>query len=185
VPSSEAKKRANKKWREANPEKHKAAVRAWQKANPERFKASVRASLKRLNEVNPGYSRRQVHASLVKSFEADPVAFQAKKMMGSIRARSKRTGIPTDIDQAWIEQQIRKKCPLTGLPFVITEPGIGTRNAGCDDPWTPSIDQIVHSKGYTKANCRVIVAIANYARNRFTDEDLFKFCDAVVKKRSH
>ncbi|MFK5948397.1 MAG: hypothetical protein QM500_06470 [Methylococcales bacterium] len=47
--------------------------------------------------------------------------------------------------------------------------------------WSPSIDRIDNTKGYTKDNCRIVVWMFNLAKNNYKDTDLMKLSLAIVK----
>jgi hypothetical protein len=50
-------------------------------------------------------------------------------------------------------------------------------------PYQASLDRIDNSKGYLKGNVRFISVMANYARNKFTDEQVIEFCKKVSNER--
>ena len=45
-----------------------------------------------------------------------------------------------------------------------------------------SLDRINNSLGYIKGNVRFVSVIFNFARNKFTDEEVIEFCKAVAKE---
>lgn len=54
-------------------------------------------------------------------------------------------------------------------------------------PSTPdraSLDRKDSSKGYTPDNIQFVSMMANYAKNRWNDKELFEFCSAVNSNRS-
>lgn len=166
----------------ATSEAQKAAIKKWQKANPEK----TREAAKRWRDANPGKAQVSHFNSLSKLFATNPVKFAARQMLGNVRNRAKAKSLPFDLDLDWIMAGIRAKCPLTGRRFVVMGPAQpGTKNGGPIEPYSPSIDQKEPGQGYTKANCRVISSIANYAKNKFTDEQLIEFCRTVASHHSH
>jgi len=44
-----------------------------------------------------------------------------------------------------------------------------------------SLDRIDSSKGYVKGNIQFVCLMAQYAKNRFTESELLKFCESVTK----
>lgn len=80
-----------------------------------------------------------------------------------------------ELSPEWILEKLSKGvCEVTGLPFTY---GLQARN-----PWSPSLDRIDPSKGYTLENTRVVLWIYNAAKNVFSDEDVLLMCQSVVNK---
>jgi len=83
---------------------------------------------------------------------------------GNIVKRCKYAGLTTDITRRWVEEAFEA--------FA--------RDNYCDarrgSPFRPSVDRIDGAGWYTVKNVRVVWLIENYARNRFTDEDVVRFC---------
>ena len=50
-------------------------------------------------------------------------------------------------------------------------------------PNTASLDRIDSSLGYIPGNVQFVSVIANYAKRDFQEEELFEFCEAVVRNR--
>ena len=48
-------------------------------------------------------------------------------------------------------------------------------------PYTASLDRIDSEKGYVKENVRFVAVIANFSKNKFSDEDVIDFCEAVTQ----
>jgi hypothetical protein len=91
--------------------------------------------------------------------------------------RFNKAGLPFDVTVEWIESRIiGNTCEATGLPFDLVGRGGGWV------PFAPSVDRIDCSRGYTMDNCRVVCLIFNTARNQFSDEDVLKMAQAMVKK---
>lgn len=63
-------------------------------------------------------------------------------------------------------------CEVTGIPFTY---GLNARN-----PWSPSLDRIDPSVGYTLENTRMVVWIYNAAKNVFSDSDVMLMAHALV-----
>jgi len=47
-------------------------------------------------------------------------------------------------------------------------------------PYQASLDRIDNNKGYIKGNIRFVALMFNYARNRFSDEQVIDFCKQVA-----
>ncbi len=73
------------------------------------------------------------------------------------------------------------RCALSGLPIELP-PTTGAFEQLRDCPWKASLDRLEPEKGYVIGNVRFVVMIANLARNRFSDEDLIRFCRATAGK---
>lgn len=91
--------------------------------------------------------------------------------------RFNRPGFDFDVTVEWIQERIELGfCETTGILFELIE-----RNKKWS-PFSPSVDRIDCTKGYTKDNSRVVCLIFNLSRNQFTDEDVLKMARAMVKK---
>lgn len=93
---------------------------------------------------------------------------------------AKQRGLECDLTletlkEMWDAQ--RGICPFTGwllkLPY-------GASRRDKLHPDSASLDRIDSTKGYLKSNVRFVSVMANYARNRFTDQDVVNFAKAVV-----
>lgn len=94
-----------------------------------------------------------------------------KRLRGA-KERAVKKGIPFDLDSEWYIENYRKGCAVTGLPLNAK----GERY----ELSTPSIDQIIPSKGYTKDNCRIVCYWYNTAKNQFSDEQVLEMCKLVI-----
>lgn len=78
-----------------------------------------------------------------------------------------------ELTPEWIMEKLQQGlCEVTGLPFTY---GLDARN-----PWSPSLDRIDPSIGYTIENTRVVVWIFNAAKNVFKDSDVMLMAHALV-----
>lgn len=83
----------------------------------------------------------------------------ARIAVAKAKARANRKGMTFDLDSAWAIELVRKnchRCPLSGIPFLHKIEAGSFMN-----PFTPSIDRVDNSLGYTKENCRVIIFALN------------------------
>lgn len=69
---------------------------------------------------------------------------------------------------------IPKICPIMGEPLEYIPNGY--------HPYSPSIDRIDSSKGYTKDNIQIISSIANRMKWDATREQLITFCKGVLAR---
>jgi len=97
--------------------------------------------------------------------------------------RDKRKHYGCDLTVEFLKQLWDRQgqiCPFTGWTMILPQDTNGWKE---NNPANASVDRIDNSEGYTQGNVRFICLIANYARNRFTDQQLFNFCRSVVKKQ--
>jgi len=80
-----------------------------------------------------------------------------------------------DIRRLWEKQ--KGICPYTGWKMVLKQ----HYDRGQALPNQASLDRQDSSKGYILGNIQFISVIANYAKNSFTEKELFDFCDAVSR----
>lgn len=80
---------------------------------------------------------------------------------------------PEDLKVIWEKQE--GICPYTGWKLRINQKGRRPNNA--------SLDRIDSTKGYSTDNVQFVALIANYAKNNFSEEQLFDFCLTVSKYR--
>lgn len=76
----------------------------------------------------------------------------------------------------WAQQ--RGVCPLTGWYLLLPQTTEGWE--GGPPPDAASLDRVDNALGYTQGNVRFVALMANLARNRFSDEDVIRFCRAVA-----
>jgi hypothetical protein len=89
-----------------------------------------------------------------------------------------RINITTEyLKDLWNKQN--GKCLITGWKLVLPENG--TKGFINTKPENASLDRIDNGKGYVQGNVRFICLIANLARSQFSDDELRKFCSAVVR----
>ena len=68
------------------------------------------------------------------------------------------------------------RCQLTNLPFDFQRANKTSKN-----PYAPSLDRIDSQKGYTKENCRIVLAAVNDALGEHADNDILPILEAMVK----
>ena len=95
-----------------------------------------------------------------------------QNMIKSARKRSKEKNIDFDLDIKWLSSLFKEqnnKCILTNIDFIIpTE-----RKNHLSTPFTPSLDRIDPTKGYTKNNTRLVCYAMNCCLHDF-GENIFE-----------
>ena len=163
--------------------------RAWEKANRERVNARNRekyaedveaARLKRAAYYQANKDKWQAyHRGYASRHRADP-ALRAKRIATYARTRAKKLGVPFDLDVEFLIERFQVgACEVTGIPFVFSGGDGGSKKV---HPYSPSLDRIEPSKGYTKGNVRVVTYIYNIARSEYSDEQVLAFARALVAK---
>jgi hypothetical protein len=84
------------------------------------------------------------------------------------------------IAELWEQQN--GKCYFSGIDLEITK---YYHKRSPISPFQASIDRIDNNKGYIQGNIRIVSVIANFAKNRFSDEELIAFCHAVANQHKH
>lgn len=107
-----------------------------------------------------------------------------KKTLKSLLHRSKtckrvrNKELRFDLDYDFLLALFRKqsgRCSKTGVKFVL--PQVARRN-----PWSPSIDRIDSSKGYTKDNIQLVCWIYNISKYVWDDKCVTKFAKTLINK---
>lgn len=100
-------------------------------------------------------------------------------MLYRARKRAESKGLPYDLDLNWaLERLVEQKyrCATTGLELQLVCPRTNTTYSA----FSPSFDRTDSSKGYTRDNTQVVCLMYNNAKNRFYEEDVLRFAEAVV-----
>lgn len=102
-------------------------------------------------------------------------------LIKSAKKRAKKKSIEFNIDIEWLTLQFEKqnnRCALTNIEFYIpTERNI-------KNPFSPSLDRIDPTKGYTKNNVRVVCYIVNCALHNFGEEIFNYICNQYLQSNS-
>ncbi len=86
-----------------------------------------------------------------------------------------------DLKNIWENQ--KGICPITGWSLLLPKSSRGW-NKSHDTKIKASVDRIDNSKGYILGNIRFVSLMVNLAKNKFSEEDLFLMCKAVVDRKS-
>ncbi len=96
---------------------------------------------------------------------------RASKILYQLNSKAKKTGIEVELTENWLKEQIDiGYCSLTGLPFEWKAYKKGQR--GGRSFFTPSVDRIDNSRGYTPNNCRITISGYNIGKNNYTDREM-------------
>lgn len=105
-------------------------------------------------------------------------AGRAKELAGNARKRAAELGLAYDLTEAWVRARIEAgRCELTDAAFDLCPTSKFRHN-----PFSPSIDRIDCSRGYTMDNCRVVLTAMNLALNAFGELIFEHIAQAYLKK---
>jgi predicted nucleic acid-binding Zn ribbon protein len=144
----------------ANPiekEKQRTRQQKWRASNIERNRHYQRNYM-------PDYTRRQL---AIRPWHS---VFKGTK------SRAKTLGIAFNLDEAWMASRWTGSCELTALPFSEMTERKGYKNTH----FSPSIDRISPTKGYTKNNCRIVLWAVNSFKRDGTDEEMYRIARALM-----
>lgn len=102
-------------------------------------------------------------------------------VLARTKAKAKKEGKDFDLDLDWVKAELeRGTCSVTNMPLVrpTYSPGKKIKRG----QWSPSIDRIDNSKGYTKDNSRMVVWMFNLAKNNYRDQDIITMSIALATK---
>lgn len=89
----------------------------------------------------------------------------AKRLLDGAQYRTKQSGEPVlfrSDDMLAIVDRARGRCEVTGIPFsALKLPGRDSNR----HPYSPSLDRIDPSTGYSRGNCRLVLFAVNVALN--------------------
>lgn len=150
-------KQYNKNYRQLNKKKLKRLNKKWRENNAEHYK-----------KIKYSYyaSKRGRIVELCKS---------AAK-------RAKEKGLDYTLSFEIVEAIWEKQngcCALTKIEFQIPQERIGKAS-----PFSPSIDRIDCSKGYTLNNVRLVCVAVNYALNEFGEAIFKQICEAYLSRKN-
>lgn len=151
----------SKNRRAANPEAARERARIYYAKNKERMAARQNAYYHANKERCKAINRR-VH---------ERYPFHA--LLRTAKSRATEKFLQFDLTWEWAKDVWTGKCAITDLPFVKGD-GAGP------SPYSPSIDRVLASKGYTKDNSRFVLMAVNGLKGRGTDADMYAIARAIV-----
>lgn len=108
-----------------------------------------------------------------KAKRQNAIRYTAGRFLADIRQRAKSRNIPCDLDLPFLMEKFQtNRCELSGLEW---------RSESTITPYSPSIDRIDPSLGYTKDNVRVILMGLNALKGSGTDQDMKTIILAMAK----
>lgn len=114
---------------------------------------------------------KECHKSVAKSARAKP-RIRASLLVGGARHRAQAKGLPFELDNEWaLERLLAGVCEVTGKEFCLKPPARGaSRNL-----WSPSIDRVDSSLGYTRENSQMVVTGYNLLKGDCSEDDARRF----------
>ena len=95
------------------------------------------------------------------------------------RSAAKQRGVQFTLSLEWLQARLStNKCEVTGLTFCYS------RNGYRVHPFSPQIDKIDPSKGYTEDNSRLVIAMYNMAKMDWTDQHVREMAHAIVNRET-
>jgi hypothetical protein len=151
----------SRRWREANPDKHRASVRKSREkriatVGRDRFLADISEKQRKRRAENPELVRQYERALRLKN--------RARTMVGKARERAKRKQLPFDLRPEDIEP-LPDRCPVFGFELDYERTTAGHNS--------PTLDRVVNDKGYVAGNVIVVSKKANTMKSNGSVEDLF------------
>lgn len=104
-------------------------------------------------------------------------SLRAISMYSAKKAGAGQAGKEFSLTPEWFEERLeRNKCEITGITFQFTSDGQRL------NPFSPHIDRIDPSKGYTESNSQMVCAIYNMAKLDWTHSDVMKMAEALLAR---
>lgn len=100
-------------------------------------------------------------------------------MCTTAKKRAEEKGWEFNLTPEWIKPKLELGlCEITGLPLELS--GGDFKGYGHFRPWTPSLDRIDPTKGYTTDNVQVVCWIYNQAKGVGNHADVVRLSQAVI-----
>jgi len=179
---SDADYQRNRYWE--NPEKAREETRLRQEKRRRRLgiqprkRRSPEEQLAARKESYKSGSRRKYYEEVQKEKTRERRLIpegRCRFLIQGAKDRSKKQGIEFDLTLEWILERWTGFCELTGLPFKLE---VNKR-----DRYSPSIDRIDPTKGYTQENCRLVLWAINTFKGDGDDKTMFDIATALIAYR--
>ena len=131
-------------------------------------KEECKASTKRWYDANHEYA---IEAKS-RWKRANPFRAKASALLNNANRRALDRGLDCSISLDWVTAQLEKGCALSGLPFEMNPNGVMS-------PYSPSLDRIDPTKGYTEENTQAILQGVNGLKLNGTNEDVINIAKSI------
>jgi hypothetical protein len=98
-------------------------------------------------------------------------------LIKAAQSRAKRKRVVFCLTKDWVNSRWTGRCEVTNIEFIL-----GQRRAG-PKTFSPSIDRIDPTIGYTQENCRFVIWAFNALKHNGSDSDALRVAQAVVDGR--
>lgn len=99
-----------------------------------------------------------------------------RRLITAAKGRAKERSLPFDLTFEWGEKRWTGFCEVTGIPFQ-------PRRGAAHGIFSPSIDRIIPSNGYTVDNSRFVLMGVNGLKIDGTDAEMYFVAEAIIKNR--
>lgn len=104
---------------------------------------------------------------------------RAMTLLKSTQRRSVNYAEKNDLDLEYILNKLEKGvCEATGIVFDFDRPKSTIKN-----PYSPSVDRIDSSKGYTRENTQIVIWQYNLMKGELTEQELLELCHKVIERK--
>lgn len=195
--NSEKRRAAERRYRERHRERLRERCRKWNAENADRRKEISRASLERNRERRAALGRQWYEANKERKSLASKAWWENAKKTGkaaeyvvkrrqkqsltpfsrlvsAAKSRARKAGLEFNLTNDWANGATDGTCAISGIPFVIA--------VGKPSPFSPSIDRIDQTRGYTTDNCRIVLWAVNRFRGEDSDEVLLHIAEAIYRR---
>jgi len=163
---------ANRRWREANRDADLERRRAYYREKNVYYAIRRKARHEANKDAANEYSRIWRAVNYEPYRQEMPWVF----LIQGAKGRSRKKNLPFDLTFDWGKQRWTGKCELSGIPFALDNTNSKSKF------YSPSIDRIIPSKGYTQENCRFILLSLNTFRMDATDDDMYLVASEFLLK---
>ncbi len=183
-------RKKNREYREKNPGASAASARLYREKNPSKDREYYLENRERILEQtrqrhlvkSATPEGREAIAAYCRTYRkqakaADPLNY-IRNRVAQCRHRAKKLGVPFDLEWARVRDAWTGKCALTGIPFAIVNKEEREYRVS---PFSPAIDRIDPSKGYTHGNVRWVLHAVNMFKLNYTDDVMLHIARALLK----
>lgn len=119
-------------------------------------------------------------------WRANNPSSRANSMLHTSKKGAKQRGLEFTLTKEWYSEKLDSGyCEVTGIKFVLNPDDcehthVTARNRRLN-PFSPSVDRIDVSRGYTEDNCKMVCFMYNLCKQTFTDEAITIFAENYLK----